>query len=244
MTQSSDSKFQLPKRFYRAVEVAAQAQGYAVLLDGRMPKSPARSPLVAPTRALAERLAMEWDAQVEMIDTMTMPTVRMAYTAIDRVPLTRDAVADEVSRFGGSDVICHFAESPADLVEAEQRAWTPWIDWAQTSLGVTLEPVSGVSVKAQAPEVLSGLRALAVEDGDFHLAGLAFGAALFGSAVLAFAVRRGAVDAVTALEISSVDETFQASRWGIDEEAEMRREALRAEAAMLQGWFEALSAQG
>ena len=76
------------------------------------------------------------------------------------------------------------------------------------------------------------------------MAGLAFGAPLFGSAVLAFAVRRGAIDAVTALEISCVDETFQASRWGIDEEAEARREALRGEAAMLQGWFEALSAQG
>ena len=244
MSQHSEAKTQLPKRFYRAVEVAAHANGHAVLLDGRAPKSPDRSPLIAPTRALAERLAREWDAQIDEIDAMTMPTVRMAYTAIDRIPLTRDAVADEVSRFGGSDVICHFADAPADLVEAEQRAWTPWIDWARTSLGAALEPVSGVSVKAQAPEVLSRLRALAAEDDDFHLAGLAFGAALFGSAVLAFAVRRGAVDAVTALEISSVDETFQASRWGIDEEAEARREALRGEAAMLQGWFEALSAQG
>ena len=208
-----------------------------------MPKSPARSPLVVPTRQLAERLAREWDAQADEIDAMTMPTVRMAYTAIDRIPMTRDAVADEVSRFGGSDVICHFAESPADLVEAEQRAWTPWIDWARTSLGVTLEPVSGVAVKAQTSEVVSRLRSLAAANDDFHLAGLAFGAALFGSAVLAFAVRRGAIDAVTALEISCVDETFQASRWGIDEEAEARREALRGEAAMLQGWFEALSAQ-
>jgi len=57
-------------------------------------------------------------------------------------------------------------------------------------------------------------------------------------------VRRGAIDAVTALETSWVDETFQVSRWGVDEEAEMRREALRGEAAMLQGWFEALSSQG
>ena len=244
MTQPSDSKPQLPKRFYRIVELAAHADGHAVLLDGRMPKSPARSPLVVPTRPLAERLAREWDAQVTEIDTMTMPTVRMAYTAIDRIPMTRDAVAEEVSRFGGSDVICHFAEAPADLLEAEQRAWTPWIDWARTRLGVDLEPVSGVTTKAQSPEVVSKLRSLAAANDDFHLAGLAFGAALYGSAVLAFAVRRGAIDAVTALETSWVDETFQASRWGIDEEAEARREALRGEAAMLQGWFEALSSRG
>ena len=214
-----------------------------MLLDGRMPKSPARSPLVVPTRQLAERLAREWDAQVDVIDAMTMPTVRMAYTAIDRIPMTRDAVAEEVSRFGGSDVICHFAEAPADLVEAEQRAWTPWMDWALTTLGVALEPASGVSVKAQSPDAVSRLRSLAAANDDFHLAGLAFGAALFGSAVLAFAVRRGAIDAVTALETSWVDETFQAASWGVDEEAETRREALRGEAAMLQGWFEALSSQ-
>ena len=244
MSKRSEAKSQLPTRFYRAVEVSAHANGHAVLLDGRMPKSPARSPLVVPTRPLAERLAREWDAQVEEIDALTMPTVRLAYTAIDRIPMTRGAVAEEVSRFGGSDVICHFADSPADLVEAEERAWTPWIDWAGTALGVTLQPVSGVTVKAQEPKALARLRTLAAAEDDFALAGLAFGAALFGSAVLAFAVRRGAVDAVTALEISWVDETFQAARWGVDEEAEARREALRAEAIMLQGWFEDLSTQG
>jgi len=241
MTQHSDAKSQLPKRFYQTVEVAAHANGYAVLLDGRTPRSPARSPLVAPTRALAERLAKEWAAQVNEIDTLTMPAVRLAFTAIDRIPTTREAVAEEVGRFGGSDVICHFAEAPADLVAAEEGAWTPWIDWARTSLGVALAPVSGVTVKAQAQDAIARLTRLAAEQDDFALAGLAFGAALFGSAVLAFAVRQGAIDAVTALETSWVDETFQALRWGIDEEAEARREALRAEAAMLQDWFEALA---
>lgn len=243
MTQLPDSLTYRPKRFYRDVTVAAHAGGHAVLLDGRVPKSPARSPLIAPTRALAERLAQEWAEQAEEIDTLTMPAVRLAFTAIDRIPITRDEVAREVARFGGSDVICHFADAPADLVEAERRAWTPWIDWAQDQLGVALEPVSGVSVRPQSAHALSRLEALTAEEDDFALAGLAFGAALLGSAVLAFAVRRQAIDAVSALETSWVDETFQTSRWGVDEEAEARQEALRGEAAMLQDWFEGLCAR-
>ncbi len=70
--------------------------------------------------------------------------------------------------------------------------------------------------------------------------GLSFAAALYGSAVLAFAVSADALASEAALELAFVDERFQARLWGEDEEAAARRAALAREAQMIGVWFQAL----
>lgn len=240
MTGQDEPSLTLPRRFYRSVDVARLERGYAPQLDGRTPRSPQNALLVAPTEALARLLAEEWDAQSEVIDTARMPAVRLAFTALDRVAQVRAEMADEIARFGGADVICYLAGAPADLAEAEAEVWGPWRDWAERRLEVSLLPVRGVIHQPQPAAALERLRGLALAEDDFVLAGLAYGAALFGSAVLAYAVRLGDLSAVDAYEISRFDEAFQARRWGLDAEAEHRREAMTADAVMLGRWFAAL----
>jgi chaperone required for assembly of F1-ATPase len=50
-----------------------------------------------------------------------------------------------------------------------------------------------------------------------------------GSLVLALAVVEGELDAAQAFDLSRLDETFQAERWGIDAEAKARSDGLRQE---------------
>ena len=45
-------------------------------------------------------------------------------------------------------------------------------------------------------------------------------------------------------DISRFDEAFQARRWGLDAEAERRRDAMATEAVMLGRWFAALRCDG
>ena len=51
------------KRFYKEVSVAPTEGGFAVLLDGRSVKTPARNTLVLPTQKLATAIAAEWRAK-------------------------------------------------------------------------------------------------------------------------------------------------------------------------------------
>ena len=57
---------ELPKRFYKTAEVGETEQGFAVLLDGRTVKTPAR-PLATPSAALSAGVAAEWAAQGERL---------------------------------------------------------------------------------------------------------------------------------------------------------------------------------
>lgn len=233
---------QLMRRFYKDVSVAPADGGFAVLLDGRTPRSPAGVPLVAPTPDLAALLGEEWAAQEEHIQFAAMPATRLAFTALEKTAAARDAVAEEIARYAGSDVLCYFAEHPAELHQRQAREWGPVLDWAEQALGLRLERAAGIVHRPQPPETLARVRDLAAAGDDFSLSGLAHATALLGSAILALAVQRGRLDGEGAYELSRLDEAFQEERWGVDDEAAQRTGALRAEAALMGRWFRALDA--
>ncbi len=233
---------QLMRRFYQEAGVRPVEGGFAVALDGRTPKSPGGVALVLPTEALAGLVAAEWAAQEEYIQFAAMPATRLAFTALEKVADARDAVADEVARYAGSDVLCYFAEHPADLNGRQTAGWGPVLDWAEETLGVRLERAAGIVHRPQPAETLERVRSLAAQSDDFTLAGLAHATALLGSAILALAVQRGRLTGAAAFDLSRLDEAFQEEQWGVDEEAAQRTGALRAEAALMERWFRALDA--
>uniref|UniRef100_B0T3E7 ATP12 ATPase n=1 Tax=Caulobacter sp. (strain K31) TaxID=366602 RepID=B0T3E7_CAUSK len=231
---------QRPRRFYKAATVGPMDGGFAVLLDGRTPKSPAKAPLVLPSQALADLVAGEWEAQDQVIDSTVMPATRLAFTAIDRIRETRAEVAAEVAAYAGSDLLCYWADHPTPLVERQKRDWGGMLDWARAELDLHLQPVSGVIHTAQSPAALASVEALALTMDDFTLAGVAYGAGLLGSTVLALALRAGKVTGRKALDLSRLEEVFQAETWGQDAEAIARAETLAIEAQVLERWFAAL----
>nr|WP_314438596.1 ATP12 family protein [uncultured Brevundimonas sp.] len=229
-------------RFWKEVTVAPHADGgWAVLLDGRTLKTPAKAQLVLPTEAAARLVANEWAAQGEFMDPHTMPATRLASTAIDRIGQAREPVADEIAAYAGTDVVCYLAEHPTPLVKRQEAAWTPWRDWAERELGVALAPASGVIHQPQSPDAIARVKAHALTLNDFRLTGLATAVPLLGSAVLAMAMEQGAVSGQEAFDLSRIDELFQEEQWGEDAEAAERTEARRAEAVLLERWFAALA---
>ena len=55
---------ELPKRFYKSVDVARSEEGYAITLDGRPLRTPGKKvPIALPALDLAQVMAEEWAAQ-------------------------------------------------------------------------------------------------------------------------------------------------------------------------------------
>jgi len=229
------------KRFWTDVDAGPADDGWAVRLDGRTPKTPAHAPLILPTEAAARLVADEWAAQGEFLEPATMPATRLASTAIDRVSRAREAVADEIAAYAGSDLLCYLAEAPSSLVERQAREWAPWRAWAATELGVHLEPAEGIVHRPQDPAAVARMRELALRLDDFPLTGLALAVPLLGSAVLGFALQRAADGADALFDASRLDEAFQEERWGVDAENAERTSARREETRLLERWFAALS---
>jgi len=230
-----------PRKFYKAATVVdVEGGGFGILLDGRNLRTPKGHKLVLPTRAVADQIAAEWNAQTDVIEMATMHATRLANTAIETIGKSRAGVADQIVDYAGSDLLCYFAEAPAALIARQEAAWLPVLARAEAEAGLRFERTTGIVHRAQPSETLAKVRAIALGLDDFALAGLAFGAPLFGSAVLAIALLRGWLTGEEAFNLSRVDETFQEDQWGVDDEAAERTARLHVECAMLDQWFRGL----
>ena len=207
------------RRFWKAASVRSLDGGFEVVLDDRPLRTPGKQPLHLPTQALAQALAQEWDAQADVIDPNTMPLTRAANSAIEKVAPQFAAVADMLAQYGGSDLLCYRAESPTELADQQAAGWQPLLDWARDSLGAELAVTTGVMPIAQDPAALARLRAHVHALDVFGLTALHDLVTLPGSLVLGLAVIHGRLDADAAHQLSRIDEAFQASQWGEDDEA-------------------------
>ena len=220
----------LPKRFYGEAGLAESEGGHRLVLDGRGANTPGRRPLAVPSRALGEALAAEWAAQGETIDPRTMPLTRLVNTAIDGVADRRAEVAADLGAFAATDLVAYRAGSPERLVAEQSAAWDPLVAWAGETLGARLFLAEGVMHVEQPEGSVAALRA-AVDsvDDPFRLAALHTLTTLTGSLVIGLAVLHGRLSPDEAWAAAHVDETYQASVWGPDAEAEARLAHRRTE---------------
>ena len=211
------------KRFYKDVSVARLDDGYCVQLDGRQIKTPGKRHNAVPEQALAEMMRAEWEDQKDYIDADTMPVTRLVNTAIDSIAIDRPAVVADVVGYANSDLLCYRASEPDELVEMQNKYWDNILDWAALELGARLETICGIIHLEQPKSSLDRIRQ-EIEILDLiQLSVVASMTNLLGSVVLALAVFRGKLDAESAWTAAFVDENFQASKWGSDEEADARR---------------------
>lgn len=215
----------LPKRFFKAVSVEPGEAGYEIRLDGRAMRTPARQLFVVPSLSLAEAVAAEWEGQKDVIDPRDMPLTRLVNTALDGVAQDPQAVAEDVVRFSGSDLLCYRAGEPQALVERQSEAWDPLIDWAHSALGARFMLAEGVMHIEQPREAIAAFSAQVGRYGrPLELAAIHTVTTLTGSAILALAIAEKAISPEDAWEAAHVDEDWNIELWGEDAEAADRRE--------------------
>lgn len=207
------------KRFWTEVNVSETNGGFGIALDGRAVKTPAKAALVVPTRALAEKIAAEWDAVDKVVNPETMPFTRSANAAIDKVAEQHTEVAHLLTEYGGSDLLCYRAELPAELVALQMAGWDPVLQWAADALGAPLVTGQGILPISQPESSLARLGELVAQQDAFSLTGFHDLVAMTGSLVLALAVTHGQLKPNQAWDLSRIDEDWQISQWGDDDEA-------------------------
>ena len=217
------------KRFWNDVTVVQQEDGYAIQLDARPVKTPAKALLVVPSREMAESIAVEWRAVVETIDPNVMPFTRSANAAIDKVDVQFSEVAEMLAAYGGSDLLCYRAEAPNALVQRQADGWDPMLDWAADTFGARLVATVGIMPVEQNADAIAKITAPLFGATAFELTALHDLIAMSGSLVLALGVTQRRLSTDDAWALSRIDEQWQAEQWGDDEDAaqviEIKRQA-------------------
>jgi len=207
------------KRFWKEATVAKGEAGFAVLLDGRTVRTPAKAALIVPSQAFAEVIAQEWRDQGEVLDPSVMPATRTANVAIDKVSAKFGDVIAHLLEYGGSDLLCYRATMPTELVNRQTERWDPILDWCAKTLDAPLQTTQGVMPVVQPAQSIEQFRAAISGFNAFELSAFHEMVSLSGSLVLSLAVSRGRLLPLDAWELSRLDEQFQQEQWGEHEEA-------------------------
>ncbi len=215
----------LIKRFYKNATTHQLEEGlFAIQLDAKNLKTPARRTLTLPSEPAARIVADEWQAQEKEINPATMPATRLANTGCDGVVDNPKAVIEEIVRFASSDLLCYRVDSPSDLVALQNRHWNPILEWSCKEMSACFKTTSALMQIAQSSDSIAKIAtALGRFENPVTIAALHTFTSLTGSVIIALALANGKIDAEQAWEIAHVDENWNISKWGEDFEAERRR---------------------
>ena len=207
------------KRTWETVDVQKYETGFLVTLDNRPIVTPAKNTLVLPSSDLAKKVADEWREQSNEIIPEEMPFTRLSNSAIDKVSLQFQEVADILSEYGETDLFCYRASSPTELIERQTTAWDPFLDWVNGALKVSMKISSGVMFIEQDVDEMQKLKAPIYNMTPFQLTAFHELVTITGSLIGAYAFVEKAFTADQIWLASQVDEEWQIEQWGSDEEA-------------------------
>lgn len=218
------------KRFYKQAACVSTDNGFAIELDSRPIKTPARNPLNLPTLRLAEAIAAEWVAQGDDIDPATMPLTALAQGALDQVASERERIIGRIAAFSDSDMLYYRGdESQQALADHQAEQWDPLLDWARTRYDVSFTLIHGIMHQSQSEQTIARLSETVEAQDDFTIAAMLSLVGLAGSLVAILALIEGAYDAETLWPLMNLEELWQEEQWGRDDLAVATREIKQAE---------------
>jgi chaperone required for assembly of F1-ATPase len=189
---------------------------------GQLLASPKQKTLVLPTKALAELVAAEWADIKGMPKPGQLQVTGYINSWADHTTGHRDEVLAQYLRYLPTDTLRYHTDATQDAaLNAKQQAhWQPVLQWWQQQTSVALPVITTLQVCALHDDDAAKVKQRLAHMDDLRLLCLAELAALYSSAVLAYAVLCEHLSTEQALALSILEETHQIERWGKTEEYE------------------------
>lgn len=138
----------------------------------------------------------------------------------------RTEIIDKLVGFAQADVLL-FWSPDENLRKEQEQKWLPVIHWADNLINARFKATTSLVVenagKETALEFKKFLNSLSLKElTAFYLAALNT-----RSILLATALVKGHINAGQAFELSELEESYQARKWGKEEVAEARRKSIK-----------------
>ncbi|KAL8200774.1 hypothetical protein R6Q57_012113 [Mikania cordata] len=212
------------KRFYKQVTTrpADDGIGWSVMLDYRTLKTPSKRPLKCHTLSLAKAIAAEWEYQLtDGIRPFTMPLMKLACTALERVPLTRTKIIDNLMTRFNRDLV--FCRAPVDNVltrdvyELQVKKIDPLLKWVESEFGFKPVVYSSFFGGKQEDGLVNAIENVLKKTNDNEMAAIDALASASHSLIISIAIFHGRLQIDEAIELIRLEEDMQVEKWGLVE---------------------------
>lgn len=150
-----------------------------------------------------------------------MPLMRLACTALERVPLTRTKIIENLMKKFNQDLV--FCRAPDDneltshLHDRQVEKIDPLLRWVESEFGFKPVVYSSFFGGKQEDGLVTAVESLLKKIDDCELAAIDAIAASAHSLIIAIAMVHGKLEIEEAIELIRLEEDFQVDRWGLVE---------------------------
>ncbi|KAL5038582.1 hypothetical protein BDV3_006284 [Batrachochytrium dendrobatidis] len=205
-------------RFWKSVSLGTTSDGFVLLLDGRILKTPDGNQVVIPLSrpAFAALTAAEWEGQDKVLKSHSLPLTSIIVRAVDtfKDDSIRQGVIDTMLKYVHTDSICYQQSYPSSLVELQKCYWNPLVDWLKEAHNIDIVTTEGIISVTQSDAVMDKLREIIQGYDNIKLAAFEKAVMRSKSFIIGLALMEGEISVEFATTAGRLEVIHQIEKWG------------------------------
>ena len=189
---------------------------------------------------LAKILLKDYESSFKSKPLNIVRPIKITNTAIDKIKPNNIFYINEITDNLNNDMICYFANSPLELVDLQNKEWLPLINYMESSYNIELIYTSKLFSINQKPESLLKLKNILNEINIFKLSAIYTLSQITKSIIISLALVNNKISAKKAFENSNLEELYQISKWGKDEEAFDRLNTIKVDIRNIKKYYDSV----
>ena len=223
------------------IDIVQVKQGkYQLNINNKSLKTPDGNIIELPSMKLAKLLLKDYESSFNSKSLNIVRPIKITNTAIDKIKANNIFYINEITDNLNNDMICYFANSPLELVDLQNKEWFPLINYMESSYNIELIYTSKLFSINQKPDSLLKLKNILNEINIFKLSAIYTLSQITKSIIISLALVNNKISAKKAFENSNLEELYQISKWGKDEEAFDRLNTIKVDIRNIKKYYDSV----
>ena len=213
---------------------------YLLNINNKSLKTPDGNIIELPSIKLAKILLKDYESSFKSKPLNIVRPIKITNTAIDKIKPNNIFYINEITDNLNNDMICYFANSPVELVDLQNKDWLPLINYMKSSYNIELIYTSKLFSINQKPDSLLKLKNILNEINIFKLSAIYTLSQITKSIIISLALVNNKISAKKAFENSNLEELYQISKWGKDEEGFDRLNTIKVDIRNIKKYYDSV----
>ena len=223
------------------IDIVQSRKGkYLLTINNKSLKTPDGNIIELPSMKLAKILLKDYESSFKSKPLNIVRPIKITNTAIDKIKPNNIFYINEITDNLNNDMICYFANSPVELVDLQNKEWLPLINYMESSYNIELIYTSKLFSINQKPDSLLKLKNILNEINIFKLSAIYTLSQITKSIIISLALVNNKISAKKAFENSNLEELYQISKWGKDEEAFDRLNTIKVDIRNIKKYYDSV----
>jgi len=223
------------------IDIVQSKKGkYLLNINNKSLKTPDGNIIELPSIKLAKILLKDYESSFKSKPLNIVRPIKITNTAIDKIKPNNVFYINEIVDNLNNDMICYFANSPEELVDLQNKEWLPLINYMKLSYNIELIYTSNLFSINQKPDSLLKLKNILHEINIFKLSAIYTLSQITKSIIISLSLVNNKISAKKAFENSNLEELYQISKWGKDEEAFDRLNTIKVDIRNIKKYYDSV----